>query len=780
MGNKLNKTSVFVNAVIGIFAFAVFTYINFTIYYLYQRNLQTEQVATGHSDDRNLMLAELVDQLLHEHYVDRASIDTHEMLSNLWLQLHSTRLVQTSRSGSLFSLHDGQQQLVLRSGDSFSKVVLEVADWLYHDRKYANAFSWSDKRDSVLYVLNVILANLDNHSLILRPSEYEELKQGTEGEFGGIGVSVSMKDDILTVIEPLPNSPAFFAGIRKDDQIIGIDDYGVYELTIDDLVEMMRGDPGTPVELSLLRADNMHPFSVDITRAVVKVDSVASKSLADTAQQPILYLQLKTFSSRSAQEIAAALHKFRLQHNKHYGVILDLRGNPGGLLDQAIEVADRFISAGTLVRTTGNAVQSSSYMEEANFAPHENDYPMAVLIDADSASASEIVAGALQDHARAYVIGVPSFGKGSVQTVFELPFGQAIKLTVARYFTPKGRSIRGAGISPDIWLQPIVSTSSKPIGSHQFKDSSHAVAAVKAYYLASDDGADPVLQTAVAALRSIIPVHTRNKKFSTTAYQHKLTEIAEHVSRYDAAVVDWLTEQHSLDWQRYDNQTYDDARLQIANIPKTVVSGDEFQLDYQVINTGIASLQRASVYAQINVDEMLTHEELIGHIASDAIHHGSLAFKIPTYANQQIYDVTIGLALDGKVIDKHVRKVLVRSRPRTTLDLQVYSSDDVIAAGEVETVTIRITNHGEYAAKGLKVKIQNLSGKQIQIPLSEHELSRLPAGKSIILQFPLHAARQLFTRTLSLGIQVASDDLQAPARKQYTIMSKPTAVQVGL
>ena len=773
MGSKLNKTSVFVNVVIGIFTFVVFAYINFTIYYLYQRNLQSEQVMTDQHSDRNLILTELVGQLVHEHYVDRDSVEMSEMLSKLWLKLHSTRLVQTSQAGSLFSLHDDKQQLVLRSEDSFSKVVLEVADWLYRDRKYADAFSWRDKRDSVLYVLNVILTNLDNHSLILRPSEYEELKQGTEGEFGGIGVSVSMKDDILTVLEPLPNSPAFFAGIKKDDQIIGIDDYGVYELTIDDLVEMMRGDPGTPVELSLLRADNMHPFNVDITRAIVQVESVASKSLYDTTKQPILYLQLKTFSSRSAQEINAALLKFRLRHNKHYGVILDLRGNPGGLLDQAIEVADQFISTGVLVRTTGHSVSA----EQASFAPHENDYPMAVLIDADSASASEIVAGALQDHARAYVIGAPSFGKGSVQTVFELPFGQAIKLTVARYFTPDGRSIRGAGISPDIWLQPIVSTSSKAIGSHEFKDSSH-VAAVKAYYLASNDD-DPVLQTAIATLRNIIPTHARNKKFSTIAYRHKLPEIAEHVSSYDQTAIDWLADQHSLDWQPRNNQIYD-ARLQIAKIPKSVVGGDEFKLDYQVINTNTSTLRRASVYAQIRVDEMLTHEELIGHIAADAIHHGSLVFKIPTHANQQIYDVIVGLAIDGKVIDRQVRKVLVRSRPRTTLDLQVYSTDDVIAAGEVETVTIRITNHGEYAAKELKVKIQNLSGKQIQIPLSEHELSRLPAGKSISLQFPLHAARQLFTRTLSLGVQVASDDLQEPARKQYTIMSKPTAVQVGL
>ena len=300
------------------------------------------------------------------------------------------------------------------------------------------------RRDIISNVFNIVLSKLDAHSSYLSSVLYKDLKEGTEGKFGGLGVLVTIKDHVLTVIEPIPKSPAYRAGVKRRDKIVAIDNIKTFGTTLDELVENMRGEPGSNVRLTLLRENQESLLKVDLKREVIEIDSVKDKILSDGE---ILYLKIESFSARTAEDIYTAIKK----HKNIKGIVLDLMDNPGGLLDQAIKVADIFLRKGEIVSTKGQS--KMSFSAESNKL--DSNLPLIVLVNKDSASASEIVASAIQDLNRGLLIGQPTFGKGSVQTVFELPTGEALKLTIARYYSASGRSIQRQGITPDIWLQPL-------------------------------------------------------------------------------------------------------------------------------------------------------------------------------------------------------------------------------------------------------------------------------------------------------------------------------------
>ena len=328
---------------------------------------------------------------------------------------------------------------------------------------YADVLAWFTRIESFLVTANPelkpfsfsksFLLTLDAHSAFLSPEDYLDLRQGTEGVFGGLGVLVGMRRSVLTVIKPIPASPAYKHGIASLDKILSINGVTTFGANIDNLIEVMRGAPGTEVTMSLLRQDALGPEELKIKREIIEVKSVASH-VTTGPKGNVLHLTIDTFSSRTAQEVAEHLKNFKQKYEAPRGVILDLRSNPGGLLDQAVAVADMFLDNGVIVATKGRREE----IEYVSSREHDTTTPMIVLIDGDSASASEIVAGALQDHNRALIVGQRSFGKGSVQTVFELPGDTAVKITIARYYTPKGRSIQSYGIVPDINLLGVKKT----------------------------------------------------------------------------------------------------------------------------------------------------------------------------------------------------------------------------------------------------------------------------------------------------------------------------------
>lgn len=290
-----------------------------------------------------------------------------------------------------------------------------------------------------------MLSNLDPHSAYLEPEDFAELQESTSGEFGGLGIEVGMEDSFLKVVSPIDDTPASRAGIQPGDLIVKIDGQPTKGLSMMEAVDKMRGKAGSKIVLTLMR-EGGQPFDVELERAVIKVKSVRSQLLDDGYG----LLRISQFQINTGDEVGKALAKLRKDNGKKLrGIVLDLRNNPGGVLQAAVEVTDHFLKKGLIVYTEGR-IANSELRFNADPADASEGVPLVVLINGGSASASEIVAGALQDHKRGVLMGTDSFGKGSVQTVLPLNNDRALKLTTALYFTPKGRSIQAQGIVPDI------------------------------------------------------------------------------------------------------------------------------------------------------------------------------------------------------------------------------------------------------------------------------------------------------------------------------------------
>lgn len=288
-----------------------------------------------------------------------------------------------------------------------------------------------------------LMQELDAHSSFLDKKSTKEMSIQTNGEFGGLGITVGMRDSALTVISPIDGTPAYEAGIKSGDIILKIDDKSTLNMTLNDAVGLMRGKPKTKINLTVVRKGENKPLKITIVRDIIKVQSVFSKKIDDN----LLYLRIASFDKKVTDKLKDIIKK----HTKTKGIVLDLRNNPGGLLAQAISVTDLFVDSGVIVSQKGRDASD----EEKFYAKYTNtltDVPMVVLVNAGSASASEIVSGALQDHKRAIIVGEKTFGKGSVQAVLPIVKDRSenIKLTIAKYYLPSGRTIQAKGITPDI------------------------------------------------------------------------------------------------------------------------------------------------------------------------------------------------------------------------------------------------------------------------------------------------------------------------------------------
>lgn len=299
------------------------------------------------------------------------------------------------------------------------------------------------------HAIRGMLQGLDPHSAYLNTEEFNELRIGTTGEFGGLGIEVSMEDGFVKVVSPIDDTPAARAGLLSGDIIIRLDDTPVKGLSLDDAVKLMRGKPGSTLSLTVIRDGVDKPLSIDIERAIIKVTSVKHRML----DEDYGYLRISNFQTKTTADLLKAVKKMNSENGNLKGMVLDLRNNPGGVLSGAVGVSDAFLNEGMIVYTDGRE-NDSKLRYDATEGDVLNGAPLVVLVNGGSASASEIVAGAMQDHGRAVVLGSKTFGKGSVQTIQDLPAGGAVKLTTSRYFTPNGRSIQALGIEPDIATKP--------------------------------------------------------------------------------------------------------------------------------------------------------------------------------------------------------------------------------------------------------------------------------------------------------------------------------------
>lgn len=321
-------------------------------------------------------------------------------------------------------------------GDVFERVKEQYVDEVPDETMIKNA-------------LNGMLTSLDPHSSYLDEKDFTDMQVQTRGEFGGLGIEVSMEEGVVKVVSPIDDTPAFRAGVLAGDYITHLDGTPIIGMTLNEAVDKMRGKIGTPIELTIRRIDVQEPIKLTLTRDIIKIQSVKSEIFDDS----IGYIRITTFNQNTESGVKKAIDEISAKlGDKLVGYVLDLRNNPGGLLDQAIATSDLFLDKGEIVSTRGRHEEDTK-RDNATPGDATNGLPIVVLINSGSASASEIVSGALQDHHRAILLGTKSFGKGSVQTIIPLPGHGAMRLTTARYYTPSGRSIQAKGIEPDIVVE---------------------------------------------------------------------------------------------------------------------------------------------------------------------------------------------------------------------------------------------------------------------------------------------------------------------------------------
>jgi len=340
-------------------------------------------------------------------------------------------------SSTLFADTPEGEKSRLASLAKFTRVLATIEKYYVDDLKID---------DIVTKAIEGLLTNLDAHSSYLDEKHLKDLKIQTEGEFGGLGITVGQKDGALTVIAPMEGTPADKAGVKAGDIILKINKQSTLNMTIDEAVNIMRGKPGTGIELTLVREGETKPLLISIVRDIIKIESVYTKTVEN---ENMLYVRVVNFDKNIVGDVQEAINK----HKNVKGIILDLRNNPGGLLNQAVGLVNLFVDEGIIVSQKGR-VESENAEYKANKADMITKKPLVVLVNGGSASASEIVSGALQDHKRAVIVGEKTFGKGSVQAILPVVDNEAIRLTIARYYLPSGRTIQAEGVVPDIVVYP--------------------------------------------------------------------------------------------------------------------------------------------------------------------------------------------------------------------------------------------------------------------------------------------------------------------------------------
>ncbi len=336
---------------------------------------------------------------------------------------------------SLASSYSSEENATLKELKEFAAVVNLI------EKNYVEKVN---PKKLIYGAIKGMLSSLDPHSSFMTPDDYKELEVETQGSFTGVGMEITVKDGILTVVSPIEGTPAYKAGLKANDKIIKINGVSTKNMTLMEAVKRLRGPEGTKVTITILRKGMHQPKNITLVRAIIPIRSVYSKML----EPGYGYVRITNFQSNTDKELREALAKLNKEHPLK-GLVIDLRNNPGGLLAQAVKVADEFINKGLIVYTKGRVKsQQARFMAHKNI--HPEHYPIVVLVNGGSASASEIVAGALQDHKRALILGTRTFGKGSVQTIIPLNDGSAVRLTTALYYTPSGRCIQAEGITPDI------------------------------------------------------------------------------------------------------------------------------------------------------------------------------------------------------------------------------------------------------------------------------------------------------------------------------------------
>lgn len=706
---------------------------------------------------------------VQREYLDRERINPRQMLESALDQVQRKIpeiLAQFEDSRSVLVTVDmASKRFPLKDVDSLTglrNILQEILAFI--DTHYAG----DTERPEIEYAaIDGLLSTLDPHSSFMPPKIYQEFKVGTKGEFGGLGIVISVKDGNLTVIAPLDGTPAEKVGIKAGDRIIQIGDESAINMSLTDAVNKLRGEVGTKIKIVIERPGRTEPVTLTMTRALINIDSVQHAILEQNGKRTG-YLKVRNFQSNTNEDVGAALEDFHKEGAKIDGLILDLRNNPGGLLNQAVDLADRFVAKGIIVSTVGiggTILDSSGAHEEGT----EPSYPIAVLINEGSASASEIVAGAIKQLGRGIVIGRRSFGKGSVQTIFEVGGGAAVKLTIAKYLPAGTLPIQSVGLSPDIELLPVTvdrklmdmiedePLSEKSLEKHLVEEAKVELPAYRVrFILPRDEETDearslkeyakkPKIEddfSVQLARKLLTNVSDANRKkmienIKTPIAEAQAEQETEIIKRLKALGIEWTV-----------GETKGKPQLKVAfeirkgSLPvKEIKAGTEAMLELTVTNIGDGPLYKLIGVGKSDSPFLVDKEFVYGKLMPGETKSWQTPIKIPDALPTEEISMEVKFEDENKSIPTAINALVPikgKELPRFAFSFKS-SQNGAVKPNTPVHLNFDVINIGKGVSnKDTVAQISNKSGEDVFIEVGRSLIGALPSGGSKSASFRFH------------------------------------------
>jgi carboxyl-terminal processing protease len=748
--------------------------------------------------------------ILHvkNHYVEPQRIQPRRML------LAGLNAVQREIAPVLVDYEDGQSHLTLHVDNQQRRFRVDDVDspWALSYR-FREIFGFLQQnlsnedielRDIEYAAINGMLRTLDPHSVLLTPEIYEDMRTSTRGEFGGLGIVISLRDGQLTVIRPMPGTPAGRAGLRRMDRIVTINDESTMNMPLSEAVNRLRGPPGSQVSIWVTREGDggwSRPRRFDLTRAVIHIESVESRMLGDG----IGYVRIKSFQGNTHEDMRRALAQLHREGLR--GLVLDLRDDPGGLLEQAVRVADTFLPSGTIVTTSSNdpAQRDEKFARQEGTEPN---YPMLVLVNGGSASASEIVAGALKNHDRAVIVGQRTFGKGSVQVLYDYEDGSALKLTIAQYLTPGDVSIQGVGITPDIGIDPMTIdledmdltedqqyVREADLASHLTNDNAREAerpSVVLRYYLPREvrarlrEAAPEDLEENEQEQEFLLRFSRLLLSQAQNAGRRQLLAEAQPVlqrvrqEEMNRAVQELRT--LNVDWSEGADQGASDVRVEVTTnrANNRATAGEEFDLRVRVTNVGSAPLYQLRAVTRSDYALFEGRELVFGRLDPGQTREWSTTLGVCQTENErrvcrlprQLPDRADGVRIEFFEAHGHApapaelrTEVRALPRPRFSYQMQVADNlggngDGQVQRGEQVTVFLKLRNTGQGRSYETQANLRNLSGAGVLLRAGRFRIDNMQPGEEREVQFTFEVQPGFERDNARLEMSVVDTDLR--------------------
>lgn len=659
--------------------------------------------------------------------------------------------------------------------------------------------------------INGMLSTLDPHSILLPPRNYEEMQTQTGGKFGGLGIVVSVRDGQLTVISPIDGTPASKKGIKAMDRILSIGSESTINMNLNDAVNMLRGEPGTDVELQMMRKGWDQPRKYVLTRAIININSVDSQAL----KNKVGYVRIKNFQANTYSDLKSHIDGLHKKMGGIQGLVLDFRDNPGGLLDQSIKISDLFLDDGVIVSTVG-AGNKMREKREASRSGVEPKYPIIVLVNSGSASASEIVAGALQNNDRAVVLGDTTFGKGSVQILYPLPDNSALKLTVAQYLTPGGISIQSKGIVPDLRVTPVMVTKDSVnlyrsnniiregnLSSHltnaatstaeegvfevryldaeasnrREREETMAVAEEDEEAYEDPDTFKEDFEIRLAQTLLIAAQDTWNRKEMLTRIQGELDKVVEK----EFAIIEKELKKQDVDWQRgisdaKPNLGVDVSILSAGEVKKTpLAAGEEITVRTQVTNRGAKPVFQLKAITSSDYGVFDDKEFIFGKVEPGETRHWDIKLTLPRDIPNR-HDVVVFNFSDEKQLFPHLEAKLDAQLAGNAQPLFAFSYEIVDTSGdgrltlnEDAKIRVFVDNIGAADSDETLIFLKSLANEAVYLKRGREKLPSIKQGERVVVEFEFNIKAAPKKPVIELEIDVYDTIFRRLTQKKFGV-----------